>query len=99
MQNTFSQSGNDSKWFLTKIIFQNRYVALETPPLHGKCHLKFPFLFSAHLLNNDNNNVEYDFLQEWGCGACHWKAGGWDQPGRNPGKVDFHNFIADYWTF
>ena len=32
MQNTFSQSGNDSKWFLTKIIFQNRYVALEAPP-------------------------------------------------------------------
>ena len=31
MQNTFSQSGNDSKWFLKKIIFQNRYVALETP--------------------------------------------------------------------
>ena len=50
MQNTFSQSGNDSKWFLTKIIFQNRYVALETPSrpppsLHGKCHLKFPFWF------------------------------------------------------
>ena len=47
MQNTFSQSGNDSKWFLTKIIFQNRYVAIETPsrppPLHGKSHLKFPF--------------------------------------------------------
>ena len=47
MQNTFSQSGNDSKWFLTKSIFQNTYVALETPPrpppLHGKCHLKFPF--------------------------------------------------------
>ena len=51
--------------------------------------------------NNDNNDVEYDdnFLQEWGCGACHWKTRGWDQPGRNPGKVDFHNFIADYWTF
>ena len=54
MQNTFSQSGNDSKWFLTKIIFQNRYVALETPsrpppPLHGKCHLKFPFWFFAPL--------------------------------------------------
>ena len=36
--------------------FQNRYVALETPsrpppPLHGKCHLKFPFWFSAHLPN------------------------------------------------
>ena len=42
-----------------KIIFQNRYVALETgldpPPLHGKCHLKFPFwipplcLFCYHI--------------------------------------------------
>ena len=31
----------------TKIFFQNRYVALETPsrppPLHGENHLKFPF--------------------------------------------------------
>ena len=28
-----------------KIIFQNRYVELETlPPLHGENHLKFPFL-------------------------------------------------------
>ena len=55
MQNTFSQSGNDSKWFLIKIIFQNRYVALETgldpPPLHGKCPLKFPFWFSAPFPN------------------------------------------------
>ena len=36
-----------------KIIFQNRYVALETPsrphPLHGKCHLKFPFWFFDYL--------------------------------------------------
>ena len=32
MQNTFSQSGNDSKWFFKKIIFQNRHVALETHP-------------------------------------------------------------------
>ena len=31
MQNTFTQSGNDSKWFLKKIIVQNRYVALKTP--------------------------------------------------------------------
>ena len=32
MQNTCSQSGNDSTWFLKKkIIFQNWYVALETP--------------------------------------------------------------------
>ena len=47
MQNTFSQSGNDSKWFLTKIIFQNRYVALETPP---------PFMANAIL------NFHFDFL-------------------------------------
>ena len=36
-----------------KIIFQNRYVALETPsrppPLHGKYHLKFPFWFFEYL--------------------------------------------------
>ena len=30
-------------FFLKKIIFQNRYVELETPPLHGENHLKFPF--------------------------------------------------------
>ena len=34
-----------------KIIFQNSLMANETPsrppPLHGKCHLKFPFWFSA----------------------------------------------------
>ena len=55
MQNTFSQSGNDSKWFLTKIIFQNSLMANETPsrppPLHGKCHLKFPFWLLAHFPN------------------------------------------------
>ena len=47
MQNTFSQSGNDSKWFLTKIIFQNRYVALETgldpPPFMANAILNFHF--------------------------------------------------------
>ena len=32
MQNTFSQSGNDSKWFLKKSFFQNMNVELETPP-------------------------------------------------------------------
>ena len=41
--------------------------------------------------NDDNNDVEDDdnLLQEWGCGACHWKTRGWDQPWQNPGKVDF----------
>ena len=47
MQNTFSQSGNDSKWFLTKIIFQNRYVAIETPsrppPFMANAILNFHF--------------------------------------------------------
>ena len=50
MQNTFSQSGNDSKWFLTKIIFQNRYVALETPSRPP------PFMANAIL------NFHFDFL-------------------------------------
>ena len=40
---------NSQGMILIKIIFQNRYVALETPlrppPLHGKCHHKFPFWF------------------------------------------------------
>ena len=50
MQNTFSQSGNDSKWFLTKIIFQNRYVALKTPSRPP------PFMANAIL------NFHFDFL-------------------------------------
>ena len=49
MQNTFSQSGNDSKWFLTNIIFQNRYVALETgldpAPFMANAILNFHFDF------------------------------------------------------
>ena len=48
MQNTFSQSGNDSKWFLTKIIFQNRYMALKPgldppPPFMANAILNFHF--------------------------------------------------------
>ena len=35
---------------LKKIIFQNRYVELETsPPLHGKIHLRFPFSLLDYL--------------------------------------------------
>ena len=57
MQNTFSQSGNDSKWFLTKIIFQNRYVALETPsrpppPFMANAILNFHFDFPHPSLRN-----------------------------------------------
>ena len=51
MQNTFSQSGNDSKWFLTKIICQNGYVALETP-----FETPPPFMANAIL------NFHFDFL-------------------------------------
>ena len=51
MQNTFSQSGNDSKWFLIKIIFQNRYMALETPS-----RPPLPFMANAIL------NFHFDFL-------------------------------------
>ena len=53
-----------------KIIFQNRYVALETPsrpppPLHGKCHLKFPFWFfdsvpkKINMISKTAKNVTY----------------------------------------
>ena len=47
MQNTFSQSGNDSEWFLKKSFFRigkwHSRPGSTPPPLHGKCHLKFPF--------------------------------------------------------
>ena len=57
------------EWFyymvFKKIIFQNRYVALETPPLHGKNHLRFPFwLFElepktkVQKVNEMNSEVE-----------------------------------------
>ena len=53
MQNTFSQSGNDSKWFLKKSFFKIGMWHSRPPrdplPLHGKCHLKFPFWLLAHL--------------------------------------------------
>ena len=58
-----------------KIIFQNRYVALETPsrlpPLHGKYHLKFPFWLlapfpylslSLYLISCDNCDYVVWFL-------------------------------------
>ena len=73
MQNTFSQSGNDSKWFLTKIIFQNRYVAFETPSRPP------PFMANAIL------NFHFDFLNpSLSCLNSEWKATlnfGWQVPG------------------
>ena len=43
MQNTFSQSGNDSKCFLKKSFFRIGMWNSRPGPLHGKKHLKFPF--------------------------------------------------------
>ena len=41
----FDSQGMILNRFIIKIIFQNTFMARETPPLHGKCHLKFPFCF------------------------------------------------------
>ena len=53
MQNTFSQSGNDSKWFSKKTFLRigmwHSRPPRDPPPLHGKYHLKFPFWLSAPL--------------------------------------------------
>ena len=57
MQNTFSQSGNDSKWFLKKSFFKigkwHSRPPRDPPPLHGKCHLKFPFWFFEPFPNSN----------------------------------------------
>ena len=60
-----------------KIIFQNSLMANETPsrpppPLHGKCHLKFPFWLLAHL-----PNLNYDpKIQTWSQARCDiWTSG------------------------
>ena len=76
MQNTFSQSGNDSKWFLKKSFFKigmwHSRPPRDPPPLHGKCHLKFPFwLFepfpNANIRQLPENAGEH--LKFWeGCG-------------------------------
>ena len=58
MQNTFSQSGNDSKWFLKKSFFRISMWNSRPPPLHGKNHLKFPFwLFATFLYTRSRNNT------------------------------------------
>ena len=50
-----------------KIIFQNSLMANETPsrppPLHGKCHLKFPFWLSAHFPNSSYRIWWYFIVQ------------------------------------
>ena len=70
---------------LKKIIFQNRYVELETPPpLHGKNHLKFPFDYwnpCLRLLSRwicQNWYMEFSMLlcgfveiDKWICWCCY----------------------------
>ena len=34
--------GSDSRWFWNNFFLQNTLMARETPPIHGKIHLKFP---------------------------------------------------------
>ena len=57
-----------------KIIFQNRYVALETPsrppPLHGKCHLKFPFWFFEPFPNAKDTNISLTLFSSLSCFDC-----------------------------
>ena len=62
----FSQSGNDSKWLFKKIIFQNRYVELETPPLHGKNILNFHFDYLKPSLNQTPSQPTYIDLPKEG---------------------------------
>ena len=59
MQNTFSQSGNDSKWFLTKIIFQNSLMANETPSRPP------PPPFMANTILNFHFDYLHPSLSEW----------------------------------
>ena len=66
MRNTFSQSGNDSKWLLKNIIFQNRYMALETPP---------PFMAKTIL------NFHFDYLiPSLMQSKCHYLVGKCNNP-------------------
>ena len=82
MQNTFSQSGNDSKWFLIKIIFQNRYVALETPsethpPFMANAILNFHFDY-PHLSLIETTSIMVMMLMMM---IPHWSSKAYDDPG------------------
>ena len=66
MQNTFSQSGNDSKWFSKKSFFRIGMWNPRPPPLHGKIHLKFPFWLFAPLLNpHQRKGIQVHPLQKF----------------------------------
>ena len=63
-----------------KIIFQNSLMANETPsrppPLHGKCHLKFPFWFFAPFPYSDIRSSSCWLLP---CRACQVIVNRWKQ--------------------
>ena len=81
MQNTFSQSGNNSKWFFKKIIFQNTYVEIVThpPSIMEKSILNFHFdylttslYYFADFKNNNNNNSRgINCIYFWGWNLLH----------------------------
>ena len=63
MQNTFSQSGNDSKWFSKKSFFRIGMWKSRPPPLHGKKHLKFPFWLFDYPPYSASTRLGYCLLQ------------------------------------
>ena len=64
MQNTFSQSGNDSKWLFKKSFFRIRMWNSRPPLLHEKIHLKFPFWLFDYLPNRKDWIVAKDLLKK-----------------------------------
>ena len=75
MQNTFSQSGNASKWFLKKSFFRigiwdSRPLRDPPPPIHGKTILNFHFDYltpslSQNVTDNavDRLNMGYVYIE------------------------------------
>ena len=61
----FWQSGNESRWFLSKKNEKKTLLELETPPHHGKFHQKIPFAFSDCLPNQGSIHIFYKVLSEF----------------------------------
>ena len=87
MQNTFSQSGNDSKWFLKKSFFKigmwHSRTPRDPPPFMANAILNFHFDFLTpsltfiHRFDNDKVMVIFTNSME----LC------WPQPMNTPGRV------------
>ena len=66
MQNTFSQSGNDSKWFSKKSFFRigmwHSRLPRDPPTLHGKTILNFHFDYLTPSLSQNVTDNAVDRL-------------------------------------